>query len=410
MAGQQRATRWEAVRRADEPAGAGLVLWTSAVLFVVVFYLTGIADLASEPGGFAYLGADADVVGFLFIATCVYAAIVLGSWAATRSFELPRSLRAAAERSGGLTAEVVLLACALLAAVVVVVTRSLMYAPLVAAVAAPAVATFFRTTALRPVAGLPAVAQPRGAHAALEDALPDFDPSRRLPEGYQVMHLDWRFDQTLSLRPRFEEHLVYSVQTLREMSAPEQLPGRTGITLFRHLVVAGVTREIVEVATILRRISDERGFGVLDEITHCVGLITSLVPTVTTPAPEAAAAGDGGIAAGAQYPLSTLVGQPDVMDGDRTRERLGTLDSLYVLMAAVLITLGHRVIVVEFEDHYSLGVAGATGMPGHYVEHDNAAFYFAGWVVGDGWRVGELPPGLADAVSGTLDVIPATTS
>ena len=96
-----------------------------------------------------------------------------------------------------------------------------------------------------------------------------------------------------------------------------------------------------------------------------------------------------------QSPLTTLIG------------RGGTLESVHVLVASVLIALCHRVILIEFEDHFSLGVGGASGMPGHYVEHEGDRFYFVGWVTGDGWVVGELPGELADAVTGTVNVLPA---
>lgn len=393
---------WEPIMRTDEPAGAGLVLWMCAVLFVVVFYVTGAADFAWHAGGFSYLGADGELVGFVFIAACLYAAIALGSWAATHSFDLPRWLRAAAERTGGMAAEVTLLVCVLAAAAAVVATRSLLYAPVVAAVALPAVSTFFRASPRRPVEGLPAVSLPRGAHAAMEDDLPQFDPDNPLPEGYQVMHLDWRFDETLSERPRFEHDFVYSLRTVGEMGALGAQSERTGVTLFRHLAVAGVTREIVDVATTLRRISTERRYGVLDEIAHCVNFLTGLI--TVEPSTQSNQAEESGIVVDGQYPLLTLVGREGTPGWDGTRRCRGTLDSVYVLMTSVLISLGHRVILVEFEDHYSIGVGGASGMPGHYAEHESERFYFVGWVAGDGWRVGELPAELADAVTGTLSV------
>ena len=141
----------ETILRTDEPAGAGLVLWMCAALFVFVFYITAGADFAMRSGGFSYLGGEGEIVGFLFVAACVYAAIALGSWAVTRSFTVPRGLRAAAERTGGMLAEVALLICVLAATAMVVATRSLLYAPLVIALGAPAVSTFFRTAAARPV-------------------------------------------------------------------------------------------------------------------------------------------------------------------------------------------------------------------------------------------------------------------
>ena len=403
MAGPSSSRGRETIRRTDEPEGAGLILWMCAVLFVVVFYVTGVADFALHTGGFSYLGTEGELVGFVFVAACLYTAIMLGSWAATRSFDLPRSLRAAAERTGGMVAEVALLVCVLAAAAAVVVTRSLLYAPMVAALALPAVSTFFRASARRPVAGLPAVNPPRGAHAAMEDDLPEFDPDNPLPEGYQAMHLDWRFDETLSERPRFEHDLVYSLRTVGEMGALGVQPGRTGVALFRHLAVAGVTREVVDVATTLRSISTERRYGVLDEIAHCVDFLTGLI-TVVPAAQGDQAEGAGRIVAG-QYPLVTLVGGEGTPGWEGTPRRRGTLDSVYALIASVLISLGHRVILVEFEDHYSLGVGGASGMPGHHVEHEGERFYFVGRGAGDAWRVDELPPEMADAVLGTVDVV-----
>ncbi len=403
----------ETILRTDEPVGAGLATWLGTVLFVGVVYLTGLSEIAMGADTFKYLNGDGATFTFVFIVACLYATSILFSWGVVHSFDLPRQLRSAAERTGALVPELVLLVAVLIAGVTVALTRSLLFAPLVLALAVPSVFTFFRETAVRPVVVLPQAGAPGGAHYWMESELPTIDPDVPLPPGYELRQLDWCFNQSLSERPRFEHELVYSLRTIEETGVLLAQSRRTGVALHRYLATAGVTQEVVGVALRLRAISSERGYGVLDEVASCVAFVEQLV-TVVKPGepaepvefPEDNQPPDGLVEAtwgGApavtaripsvepllQTPIATLVSGS------------GSLESVSTLLASLFLSLGHDVIVAETEDGFSLGVGGATGMPGPYLTHEGRSFYFVGQDGDDGWVIGDLPAERAAAITGT---------
>lgn len=81
-----------------------------------------------------------------------------------------------------------------------------------------------------------------------------------------------------------------------------------------------------------------------------------------------------------RYPIETLM------------DEAGDCEDDAILACAVLKRLGFEVVLLIFPAHCALGVAGAQGLPGHFV-HDQASRldYFYGETTSEGWRLGELP-------------------
>jgi hypothetical protein len=74
-------------------------------------------------------------------------------------------------------------------------------------------------------------------------------------------------------------------------------------------------------------------------------------------------------------------------------EQRGDCDDKTILAAALFYAMRHRVLVLVSQEHLAVAVAGADGLPGVFYEYNGERYYFCEITV-DGWRVGELPPGL----------------
>jgi hypothetical protein len=82
----------------------------------------------------------------------------------------------------------------------------------------------------------------------------------------------------------------------------------------------------------------------------------------------------------AAYPLETL------LDG------VGDCEDAVILAAALLKRLGYDVALLYYAGHCALGVAGAEGLPGDFVEDPQTGVrYFYGETTSEGWSLGQVP-------------------
>lgn len=97
-----------------------------------------------------------------------------------------------------------------------------------------------------------------------------------------------------------------------------------------------------------------------------------------------------------KYPIESLV------------EEAGDCEDQAILAAGVLKRMGIDVALLFCPGHVALGVAGAEGLPGSYVEDARTGVnYFYGETTADGWEVGELPRDLAKYLgSGEFQILP----
>ena len=97
-----------------------------------------------------------------------------------------------------------------------------------------------------------------------------------------------------------------------------------------------------------------------------------------------------------QYPIESLV------------EAQGDCEDHAILAAALLKRMGLDVALLFGAGHAALGVAGADGLPGQYVEDPQTGVrYFYGETSSEGWTMGEVPSELTGKVSsGDFQVLP----
>lgn len=81
-----------------------------------------------------------------------------------------------------------------------------------------------------------------------------------------------------------------------------------------------------------------------------------------------------------KYPIETLV------DGN------GDCEDFSILGAALLKCMGYEIALLLGPGHAALGVAGAEGLPGSYVEHRGIRYYYCE-MTGQGWQIGQIPEG-----------------
>jgi hypothetical protein len=79
-----------------------------------------------------------------------------------------------------------------------------------------------------------------------------------------------------------------------------------------------------------------------------------------------------------RYPVETLA------------ECHGDCEDVAILGAAILKCMGYNVALLLLPEHCALGVAGAEGVPGTYIEHNGIRFYYCE-MTGEGWLIGQLP-------------------
>jgi len=86
-----------------------------------------------------------------------------------------------------------------------------------------------------------------------------------------------------------------------------------------------------------------------------------------------------------KYPIESLV------------EETGDCEDHAILAAAVLKRMGFDVALLFCPGHAALGVAGAEGLPGTYIEDRRTGIkYFYAETTAEGWEIGEVPQELRD--------------
>jgi hypothetical protein len=97
-----------------------------------------------------------------------------------------------------------------------------------------------------------------------------------------------------------------------------------------------------------------------------------------------------------KYPIESLV------------EEAGDCEDHAILAAALLKRMGIDVALLFCPGHVALGVAGAEGLPGTYVEDPRTGIkYFYGETTAAGWEIGELPKDLVKyLVTGEFQILP----
>ncbi len=69
---------------------------------------------------------------------------------------------------------------------------------------------------------------------------------------------------------------------------------------------------------------------------------------------------------------------------------IGDCEDFSILGAAILKCMGYEAGLMVLPNHAALGVAGATGLPGIYVEKDGLRYYYCE-MTEEGWKIGQVP-------------------
>jgi len=127
------------------------------------------------------------------------------------------------------------------------------------------------------------------------------------------------------------------------------------------------------------------GFDEWETVNFAVSFVQSLPytsDTVTTPYDEYP-----------RYPIETLV------------DYGGDCEDSSILMAAILYEMGYGVILLSPPGHMAVGVLGGEGVYGTYWEHNGKKYYYLE-TIGEGWRIGEIPPVYESENAYIYDIVP----
>jgi hypothetical protein len=129
--------------------------------------------------------------------------------------------------------------------------------------------------------------------------------------------------------------------------------------------------EVLNLAAKLVEIREGEGWSSYDEVANFVTFVQSLEY-------EPDLSPNGELIEWPKYPLETL------WDGG------GDCEDLAILAAALLFRLGYDVALLFLPGHVALGIAGAEGLPGTFLEVGDERYYYYE-PTQEGWEFGELP-------------------
>lgn len=173
------------------------------------------------------------------------------------------------------------------------------------------------------------------------------------------------------IRKRFEwqhEEKPYTLDTVLRCSEYDKYKAKPRVTEVKHwpgeYVVNGVTGEVHDLASRLFKIG--MPFGTLKEVAFVLSFVQGAVDYKEEEGEYP------------KYPIETLA------DG------CGDCEDMSILGAAILKCMGYEVALLDMPEHIALGVAGAEGMLGTFVEHEKVRYFYCE-MTSTGARFGELP-------------------
>jgi hypothetical protein len=128
----------------------------------------------------------------------------------------------------------------------------------------------------------------------------------------------------------------------------------------------------------------EQACNTLAFVQHCIAYAADVSPV------------DGQPIEYPKYPIEALL------------DEQGDCEDHALLAGALLKRMGYEVALVFLPDHAALGVAGAEGLPGAFIQDPKTGKrYFYGETTGEGWLLGELPQRLQPLLaSGQVELLP----
>jgi len=193
---------------------------------------------------------------------------------------------------------------------------------------------------------------------------------------------EWSFAPTPYLleasERKFHAHIELSLDThQRFVDLNEQLGPDAYLTNPKQYVCEGVTKEVVEIAKQIEAHNEQNDYCAYDRINNVLAYVRQFQysPDIESK----------GVEKYGRFPIETL------------HDETGDNDCFSLLFAALMWTLGYDVIILNPPGHIAVGVSGAAGLSGSYIEHNGKWYYYceiAGLTNSEdvrGWRVGEIP-------------------
>jgi hypothetical protein len=355
-------------------ATPGLLMWT-ALTFVLLFYFTGLAasDWSRQWSVSLLPGVPVQVAWGLAAVMCWLAALAAVYGVGAASGGVQRLYLTSAHRTGLVSLEsfgAVLGGAALVYAAV----WDAFYLPLALAAALPFWSAVSRPIFLRSVGTGRSVFIPPDAHAWDETAVLEAESDSALPEGFVYRRFEWRFGVGLSDEDTYWMDLPIDERLYLQMQAGNPGLDRSSKNPYYKLVVRGITQEVVRAARELLQISG-RGLGSYDEICNAAAFVQQAIRYGTDTETKGAEY--------FRYPIETLY------------EQVGDCDCKAILLAAILTTMGHDVVLLQTKTHVALGVGGAAGLPGTFARVNGKPYFYLE-TTAPRWRPGELPADMTD--------------
>jgi len=129
-------------------------------------------------------------------------------------------------------------------------------------------------------------------------------------------------------------------------------------------VIGGICGEIRELA--FKLLHDNQLYKTYDEVSYILSFVQQIITY------------ENDIGEYPKYPIETLV------------EEKGDCEDYAMLGAAILKIIGYEVSLLFLPGHAALGVAGAEGLPGTYIEYDGINYYYCE-MTAEGWQIGHMP-------------------
>lgn len=141
----------------------------------------------------------------------------------------------------------------------------------------------------------------------------------------------------------------------------------------REYVAGGICGEIRDLSHRLLRIG--KPYGTYEEVEFVLSFVQQII-TYEKEKDEYP-----------KYPVETLA------------DEAGDCEDFSIFGAAILKVIGYDVSLLSLPGHAALGVAGASGIPGEFVEHDSKKYYYCE-MTAEGWKIGEIPDKYKDVKIG----------
>ena len=218
----------------------------------------------------------------------------------------------------------------------------------------------------------PSPSQPPSVPTPEPGSPPDQNPQSAPAPGWTIKSFRWTIKNTdYRLQLAMSDH-----EYQQRKSEPRVLDSKAWALEY---VSKGISPEVRDLAAQLYRLGHP--FGSQDEVEFVLAFVQHVIEYRSEEGEYP------------RFPVETLW------------EGGGDCEDYSILGAATLLCMGYRVAILLLPRHAALGVAGAEGLPGVYIEHDGARYFYCE-MTGGGWRFGELPPDLRDQPIEVVSVPP----